>query len=126
MTLAIDLTPAEEARLTAAAVQEGLDLSALAKRRVMADPVPSESAAPPDASQEDPDAEYLTLVNLELAGPLTEEQAARLRRVEQRLHEEAARNPAVQALYQFLDGSDVKWDRVMALLESYVRTAEAK
>lgn len=115
MTLTIDLTPSEEARLVGVAQQEGLGLPALAHKIVTAYP------APP-ALEEDLNAESHDLVDLDLGGQLTETQAARLRWVEQKLDEADAQDPLEQEMDRRVRETGSQLDAILALLKKLPQT----
>lgn len=133
MTLTIDLTPAEEANLTAAARQEGLDPAALLKR-LMAQLAPTKAADAPTFSELDlrePHRrradrererrlveEYHALVDREEHGGLSDAQQVRLRQVEAELDGLEDQDPVAQAADRRLQETSDKLDEILALLRS--------
>lgn len=113
MTVTIDLTPAEEARLTADAAQAGLDVSSLAKRRILADSLHSGEAL---------NEEFHDLVDLELAGQLTEAQSVRLREIERQMDEADAHDPLEQEMDRRVRETSSQLDAILALLKNLPQT----
>ncbi len=113
--MTITVSPQIETRLRRKAAQTGQDADALAVSLLS-------EALDNEASEEELRAEYHSLADLEMAGPLTDTQTARLRHVEARLDDWEERRPAVQALYRRRAQDDRKLDRILAFLESLPHT----
>ncbi len=142
MTVTLDLTPTEEANLTATARQAGLEPTALLKRLV-AQMAPSDAlaAAPPFfamalrekqqlSANRDRETrlveEYHALLDCEDNGELSDAQGARLRQVEAELDSLEAQDPAERAADRRLQETGDKLDEILSLLQSLPRKDAAQ
>lgn len=126
MTLTIDLTPAEGARLDAVAAQKGWNRTEAARRVLTANlPPMAASALPlpaPDRARETRLVEeYHTLRDQEDDGMLSGTQAARLRQVEAELDLLEDQDPIEQEADRRLQETGDKLDEILALLRSLPR-----
>ena len=121
MTLTIDLTPAEEARLNALAARLALPHGEAA-RRFLAEHLPPVPAPVTGHEQERQLlAERSALLDCADAGTITDAQIARLRQVEADLDRLEDQDPAEQEADRRLAQTGDKLDEILALLRSLPR-----
>lgn len=142
MTVTLDLTPTEEANLTATARQAGLEPTALLKRLV-AQMAPSDALAdaPPffamalrekqqlSANRERETRlvkEYHALIDSEDEGTSSDAQSTRLRQVEAELDSLETQDPVEQAADARLQETGDKLDEILSLLRSLPRKDAAQ
>ena len=126
MTLTIDLTPAEEARLDVVAAQKGWNRTEAAHRVLTANLPPMGALAlTPHALDRARETrlveEYQALRDGEDAGTLSGAQAARLRQVEAELDHLEDQDPIEQEADRRLQETGDKLDEILALLRSLPR-----
>ncbi len=117
MTLTIDLTPAEEARLNALALRLALPHGEAA-RRFLAEHLPPVTDRERERRLLE---ERSALLDGEDAGTLSDAQAARLRQVEADLDRLEDQNPIDQEADRRLAQTGDKLDEILALLRSLPR-----
>ncbi len=118
MTLTIDLTPAEEARLAAVAAQKGWNRAEAARRVLTANLPPMVSGRERETQLVQ---EYQALRDQAGDGTLSGAQAARLRQVEAELDFLEDQDPVEQEADRRLQETGDKLDEVLALLRGLPR-----
>lgn len=123
MTLTIDLTPAEGARLDAVAAQKGWDRTEAARRVLTANLPPMALPAPaPDRARETRLVEECQALRAqEDDQTLSGAQAARLRQVEAELDRLEDQDPGGQEADRRLQETGDKLDEILTLLRSLPR-----
>jgi len=126
MTLTIDLTPAEAARLDAVAVQKGWDRTEAAHRVLTANLPPmaalvSPLSVPDRARETRLVEEYQSLRDQENDGTFSTAQAARLRQVEAELDHLEDQDPIEREADRRLQETGDKLDEILVLLRNLPR-----
>ncbi|MDQ2799802.1 MAG: hypothetical protein M3Y13_09185 [Armatimonadota bacterium] len=116
--MTITVAPKIETRLRRKAARTGQDANTLAEAVLW-------DALADEASDEELREEYHSLVDLELAGRLSDAQATRLAQITRELDERDAQSPAAQAMRERLDETGRKLDEMLAILQSLPRLEPA-
>jgi hypothetical protein len=130
MTLTIELTPTEEARLDAVAAQKGWNRTEAAYR-VLTENLPSMVALTPSAPTQNYVhqtrlvEEYHALLDQEDRGALSAAQIIRLRQVQEELDRLEDQDPIEQAADRRLQETGDKLDEILALLRSLPKKKSA-